>query len=296
MKLAAVMTVNVIGLFYFYYGPIIYHYHRSTVTLIPAVLCTTSALLDVLIISFHVWSIARTAIISLHIILAWSFVGKHHFEELNSLLALALLGETAKTAEGGSLSLENCSSHFEIFQLLRRFYREYHWLLSILQRFNRQIVSQIYFTAIVSNIAANLVIIANLLFRNLPPVAITIMILFIFFQTLIAYVAAHGLANISNCFHQSDHLLYQLQLKITCNWQNTKQLNQTKLKLIYLKSLWISQKLKLAVFYEMVCTTNKFCFTFGEHSKINHKTMFEFMFVYSGFIMYVSKMVKNERL
>lgn len=268
----------------------------STSNFIPGTLWTISALFNAFIIAFHVWSIARTAFFALHIILVWSFAVKHHFKELNSLFTLAVMGDAADTEEDGNLSFGSSGFYAQIFHVLSRFYRENHWLLSILQRFNKQVVSQLFFTGLVSNIFVNLVVIANLLFGNLSPVVITMMMLIILAQTALAYMAAYGLAGISNCFYQSNNLLYRLQLKITGNWQKTEKLHFKQLKLIYLKNAWIIQKLKLAVFYEKVCTKNKFCFTFGAHSKISHKTMYEFLFVYSGFIMYVSKMFKNERL
>ena len=294
--LAAAIVVCFLGLFYFYYGPIIYYYHMSTTALMPAALCTISALFDFFIIVFHVWSLVRISFFSLHIILVWSFVGKHHFAELNCLLALAVVGRTSKTVQHDNLLIGSSRSHVETSQLLRRFYQEHHWFLSIFQRFNKQLVSKIFFTAIVSNVTLNLVMVANVLFRELSLEEITMMLLMILSQTLLAFIGAHSLASISNCLYRSKNLLFRLQLKITGNWQKTKKIYLNEIQFIYIKNAWIVQKFKLAVFYETICTKNKFHFTFGAHSKISHKTMYEFLLVYTGFIMYVSKMVKNGRL
>lgn len=265
----------------------------TATTLIQALLCFVSALFDALLMAFHMWSIVRTALFCLNIILVWSFAMKRHFDELNkALLALAVDG----IAKNAKMLLNQLPGR--ALPVLDRLYREYHWLKVSSRRASEQITSQLLFTAILSNLAVNLVIIGNLLFRPLPPVTATLMVIIGLLQSVIAYTAASGLANSANCFYQSEGLLYRLQLKLTDTkcWTKRDQGEGGLQANRKMKNVWVLQKLKLAHFYEIVCTENKFCFTFGNLSNINHKTMFEFMYAYSGFVMYVSKMVKNGKL
>ncbi len=55
-------------------------------------------------------------------------------------------------------------------------------------------------------------------------------------------------------------------------------------------------KLKLAVFYETVCTKDKFRFTVGSYTDISYRSMFEFLLVYTGSVMYVAKMIRKGQL
>lgn len=274
----------------------------ATATLFRPLLYTASAIFDDLVIALHTWSIIRTALFCLHIVLVWSFAVKRHFEELNAALLAAVLTVDRKAPENSVAKMpliQNQSPGRALPVLLDRFYREYHWLQAACRRADEQITSQLLFTGVAANLAVNLVLIGNFIFRSLPPVVTSLMVFIGLLQSVIAYTAASGLAGTSGCFYQSEGLLYRLQLKLTestkCTWTrrvdpggeggSEQELRNRRKR----RNVWILQKLKLAHFYEIVCTENKFCYTFGNLSNINHKTMYEFMYAYSGFVMYVSK-------
>ncbi|KAH9410098.1 hypothetical protein TYRP_009851, partial [Tyrophagus putrescentiae] len=147
---------------------------------------------------------------------------------------------------------------------LSRFYHDYRCLQSLATTANSQLTSRFLFISILANLPINLVLVGNLLFRQLPPIAISMILICLLAQTFVPLILATLFTSITDCLYRSDPL--------------------------------IRAKLHLAVFYETVCTKNKVRFTFGPHAKVCYRSMFEFLFVYSGFLLYIAKMIKNGRL
>ena len=192
-------------------------------------------------------------------------------------------------------------------QLLKRFYHDYQWLLSLAISANSQVASRLFFTAIIANLPSNLVMIVELLFCQVPPLALSIFVLCLSFQINLVLLFAVLLTAISNSFYLSERQLYKVQLllttdKLAVSTENTKNRNgkqqqqPQQWRHFCHSSSYLLTKLHLAVFYETVCTKKKFRFTFGPHTKISNSNIFRFLLVYSGFIMYVAKMFKSGRL
>lgn len=193
-----------------------------------------------------------------------------------------------------------------LLPLLNRFYRIYRWMLFLGSAANSQLVNSILFTAVIANLPLNLVLVGNLLFgRQLPLDALVLVLLSIFIQTAGTLIVVVQLTAISNCFYcYSDRLLYQVQLALTSNYSNffTKTSKSRKDKLqhqwqhLFHDTTLLLAKLQLANFYETICTKKKFCFTFGPYTKVSYLSVFEFLFVNGGFILYTAKMVKIGKL
>ncbi len=190
-------------------------------------------------------------------------------------------------------------------------------MVSLATAANDQLISRLIFTGALANLPVNLVMLGNLLFGRMPPFAVATMLIGTIGQSTGPLIVVALLTAISASFYRSDGLLYKAQLTMVTstviydnehsNFSMSKQNSKNescvkpgqKLKLnqrFYQNKVTLLTKLHLAVFYETVCTKDKFCFTFGPYTKISHKSVSEFAFVYSGFILYVAKMVKSGRL
>ena len=287
-------------------------------------------LFDLLTFGFTIWNCMRMAIFAVHIILVWSFLIQGHIEgTLNRQLKLALAMIEQQQQQRRQRQRQNCTSPSKeaakqstsspqmglLLSSLHCFYREHSWLEWLMRRFNGRLVSPLAYTGITANVVVNLVLVGSLLFRpqrrhshRLPLGASTLAVLIIIAQVMISLVATAGLTAISSRLYRSDRLLYRLQLALagsqysdSCevlpgNEGKGGQRPRQQWRHFCQSSRVVLAKLHLAVFYETVCTRDRFCFTFGPHAKINYKSVFEFIFVYSSFIMYVATMVKNEQL
>lgn len=285
------------------------------------------ALLDLLTIGYHLWNGLRTAVFLVHLIFVGRFLVSRHIEELNRELKLQIvsLNKFTTMKNHNEQSQNYCSiqpnlktkiktktkeqqqkqSYLTLH--LNRFYLEYRYLLGLIATFNRQLASGLLFTAILTNVPLNLVLTGNIFFReSVQPAAVIMIVLVLIFQTGLPLLSAAGLTALSNCFYRSDRLLYQAQMMMKLSENRSQQFNFKQHKENYNKNKQqqtrqhktavLKTKLKLSVFYETLCTKKKFRFTFGPHTKVSWSTIFEFLFVYSGFILTVAKMIKNGRL
>ncbi len=194
----------------------------------------------------------------------------------------------------------------KLLHLLNRFYQDYRCLLSLATTANNQLISRLLFTTLPANLPLILVIVGNLLLRSLPLVAILMIVMCSLAQTTRAVSITVFLTSIYSDFYRSDRLLYRIQLTLA-NYrfeystnktenQNSKLQHQQQWRHFRQSSALLLDKLHLAVFYETVCTEKKFRFTLGPHTKISYRSMFEFLLIYSGSILYVAKMFKSGRL
>lgn len=281
-------------------------------------LLLTWALVDFLAIVYHIWNLIRLAILGAHLILVASFLVHEKIErELNRALRenLCLQNRATKNSHVSGRSKSSRVQHFqqpsltvELQLLLRRFYREYRWLLALMGRFNDRLVSRLLLSNGFANLAINLVFVGSLLTkRNLAPAVVAAMALGTGGQTLVVSIIATGLTTIANSFYRSDRLLYRAQLTlmafpITKQYTSffarngNEQMQSFRRQAAAAVATTLLAKLKLAVFYETVCTKDKFRFTVGSYTDISYRSMFEFRFVYSGFVMYVAKMIKRGQL
>lgn len=220
---------------------------------------------------FDTWNALRQCFFLLHTLLLFVFLTVRHLGDLKDSLSIAVKQSTLKMFQ---------------FRYLDHFYSEYRTLLNFAYTINQSLVSQLLFTIFASNMAINLVIIGNLLFRPLYRSEQLVMLAIVVLQTVLILSACLGLTIWSDFFGQSDRLLYRAQLILL----------REKGDHVYRKLVLITAKLKLAAFYETVCTRDEFRFTLGYLGKINSKSLYEFIVVYTGVVMYVAKMVRRGRL
>lgn len=236
------------------------------------------ALFDLLTIGYHLWNGLRTAVFLVHLIFVCRFLVSGHIEELNRQLKLQIvfLNKSTSMKNHNEQSQNYCSiqpnlktkiktktkeqkqSYLTLH--LNRFYHEYRWLLELVATFNRQLASGLLFTAILTNVPLNLVLIGNIFFReSVQPAAVIMIVLVLIFQTGLPLLSAAGLTALSNCFYRSDRLLYQAQMMMKLSENRSQQFNFKQHKENYNKNKQqqtrqhktavLKIKLKLSVFY-----------------------------------------------
>lgn len=270
-------------------------------------LVQTMIVFETLISFYNTFNCFRFNTFFVHTLLVLHAVVREHIRELNSLLKRIISGKPKRTHLKNHQNEKNSAGQFEHYRLLRRFYQEYRYLLAILRNANYQLVSRILFTALVANLTFNLVTLSLLLFQRVAPSSLPERITLLMLacgQTFIAALCVSVLSSTTQHFYRSNNLLYRVQLMLgSCNnddegnKQNSRETADVqKLELIYRQTMCTTAKLKLAAFYETVLTTNEFRFTVGYLAKISWRTLYEFLIVYSGFVMYIAKLTRNGRL
>ncbi|KAH9390444.1 hypothetical protein TYRP_023022, partial [Tyrophagus putrescentiae] len=216
-------------------------------------------------VTFNTVNTIRQMLFLLHISQLLKYTITQHIAELNNQLNIAIK-----------------QSHMVIFKYryLDFFYREYRALLQLSRHSDAQVVNELVLFGFIFNITLNLVAIGNLIFvkMSLPEqfVVFTIAIL----QIGISFTGCLQLISWSNAFCQSDKLLYTIQ----------QVLESKQSEKLYKRVLKITAKLKLSIFYETVCSNDEFRFHMGNLGKISQKSLFEFIFLYSSFVLYVATM------
>lgn len=223
---------------------------------------------------FNIWNTLRQLFFCTHILLLFVIVTKGHMTFLNASLDVANFNQA------------DTHAYFRFIHKLNSFYSEHWRMLSFARHVNSHVISQLMGVIFVSNITINLVIVGSLLFRRLYISESLIMLVLITLQTSFAIITCLSMTSWSECFYQSDSLLYRAQLNLAT----------TKVDQLYKRALVSTAKLKLMVFFETVCTSKKFHFTMGSLGKISHQTLYEFIFVYSSLVFYVAKMIRRGRL
>ncbi len=231
---------------------------------------------------YDTWNAIRQCLFLLHTLQLFVLLAVQHLGELTSSLHTNIKQRS-----------ENFTSILN-FRFLTIFQSEYWQLLAFAWTINEKLVSQLLFFIFASNIAINLVIIGNLLFKTLYTSEQLVMMAIIGLQTVLLLSACLGLSVWSKCYSgRTDGLLYRAQMMIKSGKTVDKDYE------LYVSS-WRSNvtmvKLKLMAFYEQVCTNDEFRFTLGYLGKISPKSLLDFFIVYSGFVLYVAKMVSRGRL
>ncbi len=308
-------------LFHFYFNPIFALETRFSVAPFTSALLTAWTFLDSLILAYHDWNVFRNVFFFSHIFFNFKFIANNHFKEFNlkfyrqvsaaaAIYAKQKQYQVAQYPNGINTHSRNTVQNYyqkqqqqnhRLLQFLKRFYHDYRWLLSVATETNSQLASRLFFTAIIFNLPINLVMVGELLFRELPQLAVVAFLLIICFQIILVMLVAVLAIAISNSFYLSERLLFKVQLaltadQLTVSTENRKGKQQQQWRYFCHRSSMLLAKLHLTVFYETICTKKKFRFTFGPHAKISYQSMFEFILFYSGFMLYVAKMFKNGRL
>ena len=238
----------------------------------------TFAALDLLLISYAAWKTIRETLFSLNVVLLSSLVANRHIDQLNGQLRTAVQFRQRQLAV------------FK-YRYLDYFYAEYLRLLRYAGALNRAVARWLMLIAVISNLSLNVLLLGNLFFRRKTATVKgsehLLGLVFITVQTTLAGAGSLVLSTWSDAFRRSQGLLYTVQLKVLAIKEG---------ELLYRRSLIITAKLKLSAFYEQVCTTKVFHFTVGHLGAVSRKSLLDFVIVYSGFVMYVAKMVRRGTL
>ncbi|KAH9396040.1 hypothetical protein TYRP_020120, partial [Tyrophagus putrescentiae] len=243
-----------------------------------AAFLVTFAALDLLLISYAAWKTIRETLFSLNVVLLSSLVANRHIDQLNGQLRTAVQFRQRQLAV------------FK-YRYLDYFYAEYLRLLRYAGALNRAVARWLMLIAVISNLSLNVLLLGNLFFRRQTATVKgsehLLGLVFITVQTTLAGAGSLVLSTWSDAFRRSQGLLYTVQLKVLAIKEG---------ELLYRRSLIITAKLKLNAFYEQVCTTKVFHFTVGHLGAVSRKSLLDFVIVYSGFVMYVAKMVRRGTL
>lgn len=237
---------------------------------------------ELTLIFFNTWNVIRQCLFALHTMLLFALATRSHLAEMDRLVNCGFQKTFLKMLKQ--------------YQMVVAFYRpEYQKLLAFARQVDLQVSSGTILCLFISNLGLNLVLIAELLFRPaLTTSDKVLMMLMVSFQMVLMLFLNLGLIVWSDCFtSKPERLLYRVQL---CGLVVCKLTAENQMRFLYKRALMVPATLKLAFFYEQVCSRKAFRFTVGHLGKISQHTLAEFALLYSSLVMYVAKMVKKRTL
>ncbi len=275
-------------------------FHLSTV-----LLTIINVTLEVLILFFATWQTLVGIFLLLQALFIVYAVVREHTTELSSLLL-------------NKIKIRAYQHHN--FFILNRFYHEYyHLLFKTLRPANEHCFSRALLLCLAAFLLFNLLVCEDLLLRvdasgsfpqgessdhhyhhhhhsNLLEKAE--LLLMTAFQVVLVLAVIAGLVAITQCFYRADGLLFRVQLMLKSGKKEggKNDCAQRWLSLYREQQQCTRAKLKLAVFYETVCTEDPFRFTVGSLAKVSWEWSLEFAFFYAGFVLYVAKMIRSGRM
>ena len=272
--------------------------HLSTV-----LLTIINVTLEVLILFFATWQTLVGIFLLLQALFIVYAVVREHTTELSSLLL-------------NKIKIRAYQHHH--FFILNRFYHEYyHLLFKTLRPANEHCFSRTLLFCLAAFLLFNLLVCEDLLLRvdSGSPQGKSFdnhsnflekaeLLLMTAFQVVLVLAVIAGLVAITQCFYRADGLLFRVQLMLKGSAPQKEEPRRNDCAALrWLWSLYREQqqqctraKLKLAVFYETVCTEDPFRFTVGSLAKVSWEWSLEFAFFYAGFVLYVAKMIRSGRM
>src|SRR5699024_8005682 len=98
-----------------------------------------------------------------------------------------------------------------------------------------------------------------------------------FGQTFLSFCGCATLITWAKSLYRPERILFQVQHRLV------SRLNDP----LHKRALLTLVKVKLMTFYEFVCSRKAFRFTIGPFASISTRSLYEFLFAYSGMVMYV---------
>lgn len=149
---------------------------------------------------------------------------------------------------------------------LATFRAEHTAILSNVTHLNDSIGSKWLLGALIAEFPVNLWMITHLMYRKLAPGETVLIVCLIFLQLYLALTARSIMIKITVALHSSAKHLGHAQTVLNVFQPETKVISCA---LNY--GATVRAKLKLAVYYEMVHTEDKFCFTLGPLGKLSQR-------------------------
>ncbi|KAI2797833.1 hypothetical protein BLOT_015253 [Blomia tropicalis] len=133
---------------------------------------------------------------------------------------------------------------------------------------NDHILSPVIFAGFVSNFMLNIYLVSAIYFFRMRIGELLLCWCLMLSQILFANIALFSAKSFSNCLYISAHELQPAQYCLK-------------------RSYYLKDKFKLMTYFELIHSTNHFNFNVGPIGKINAKSIFEFYFFYSGYLMFI---------
>ncbi|KAH9396794.1 hypothetical protein TYRP_003092 [Tyrophagus putrescentiae] len=255
------------------------------------------AFFDCVLITYCAWNAVRMGFFSLHVIAMQAFIARGRVGELNGAITGAVQSCRTVAKTGGG---NNKAAALQLKRAVAIFRQEHRHLHEVAVTINDLVSSRLMIVTFLTNIFNNVMMIAKLIFEPLLPMEAAAVFLIILAQTTISLPACFVQITWAKALYSeaSIHLLYVSQPMLTNDEQsgakfgNNNGLGDGGL----FGAVMLVEKLKLNLYFELVCTQSSFMFTLGQLGGISKKSLFEFFLGYSGFILYASKMFIRNRL
>ncbi len=227
------------------------------------------ATVDGILISYGVWNNLRMGTFSLHISAMQAFITSGRISELNASISASII------------KFKVSKSVLPLRRALSLYRKEHRHLLQIAGLINDQLFSRLIMVAFLTIIFNNVMMIAKLIFE-LPLLSTEAAVAFmcIFFQTVFSLIACDMQITWAKALYSgtSIHLLYisQPMLRQMIEEQKPQKQQQQNSNFGGLFGIvMLIEKLKLNLYFELVCTRKPFIFTLGQLGGISKKSLYE---------------------
>lgn len=220
-------------------------------------------------IAFFVWGFALSTFFLLFgsfIFLVGFFVHSRQLGEINAKLRRANNRQRKK-------QLQSKVSTTAYAALIERFRQLHHSILTSLYRAKVQFVDSTMLVIVLCNLQLNVFSAGRLLFeRNLAPLDRLLLRVILFGEGVFVLFGGRMMLQLTTSLYAFSRYLH--------------------LAAVYLRKQ-LSDKLKMAAYYEVVHTTNRFCFSVGSFMRIDREHFISSLLLYTSYIFYVSKIVRK---
>lgn len=238
------------------------------------------ATFDLATISYFAWNAVREVLFMIHIVQLTSFMARQHIRELSGRFRMLISRALARQEFA-------LGPHY-----LEHFAAEHGRLLGYARESDREVISWVMLTTLLTNLAVNVLTIGKLLFARLCLKEQLFLWFAVGLQVALATASCGSLISWSACFNCSERLLFKAQVALVQARNGLVSGGRHRGPPLMVTAA----KLKLNVFYEQICTNDEFRFTVGPLAKVSPRNMLQFAFFYSGLVMYVTKMMVKGRL
>ncbi len=206
------------------------------------------------------WNAVRMGFFSLHVIAMQAFITQGRIAELNSAISASI---TQSRMARSALPLKRAVALFR---------REHRHLLRVAVAINDLVSSRLMIVTFLTNIFNNVMMIAKLIFElPLLSAEAAVVFLIILAQTVISLPACFVQITWAKALYSeaSIHLLYVSQPML-------REIEEQKPTFGSLfGTVMLVEKLKLNLYFELVCTRMPFIFTLGQLGGISKKSLYE---------------------
>ncbi len=224
------------------------------------------AIVDGILLGYCAWNGVRMGFFSLHVISMQAFITRGRISELNTAISASIFqSKISKSA----LPLKRAVALFR---------KEHRHLLRVAVTINDLVSSRLLIITFLTNIFNNVMMIAKLIFE-LPFLSAeaAVVFLIILAQTAISLPACFVQITWAKALYSgaSINLLYISQPMLREMIEEGKMQQQNSNFGGLFGTVMLIEKLKLNLYFELVCTQKPFIFTLGQLGGISKKSLYE---------------------